>query len=226
MQGEWKPFLVVCLIVLCVGGGFGAITPKSGLAQEITAAHENAGNGSKDLERWALSDKIALGATIAAIAQFVALIVTIGVMISSSHRQLRAYIHIEGTWAKPHGPKWSIGYKLKNAGQTPATSVTLAQIVEVVPWPMVTLPKPVDETYFGPMSPLGDAIDCGTEDEIIVAPEDLLSETRAIVLVGRVTYRDAFRRTQTTDFCFYVTGGDYPPEGAKMFIYEQGDEST
>jgi hypothetical protein len=143
----------------------------------------------------------------------------------SSRKQLRAYIHVESTQAKPNGPKWSIGYKLKNAGLTPATWATLAHTVRVVPWPIAELPQPEGKTYLlGTMSPLGDTIDF--EEDIIVTADDLSSRTQAILLVGKVTYRDAFGRTQTTDFRYYVTGEEYFPEGGKMYLHERGNQST
>src|SRR6266568_1179790 len=93
---------------------------------------------------WGLSDKIALIATVAAFLQFVALVVTIFVMISSSRRQLRAYVGgdvgssgnvanpivVGGQAIKPTGAEITnpacgpVAYvQIKNAGQTPAYEI-------------------------------------------------------------------------------------------------------
>src|SRR6266568_3929446 len=113
---------------------------------------------------WGLSDKIALIATVAAFLQFVALVVTIFVMISSSRRQLRAYVGgdvgsignvanpivVGGQAIKPTGAEITnptcgpVAYvQIKNAGQTPAYEVLHWGHICVREYPLMSaLPSP------------------------------------------------------------------------------------
>jgi hypothetical protein len=187
MQGEWKPFLAACLIALCVGGGFGVVALGNSPQQATAAAHDSASNGSKDSEGWSLSDKIALVASIAGLLQAGALVVTIRVMIRNGRRQFRAYVFVENAWAKllGHENDWTIEYKLKNTGLTPAKRVTVIETTKVVSWPMTTLPEPVNRGYFGTMAPNGDFIDDWSGDEVLADPEDILGETKGHRAGGR-----------------------------------------
>jgi hypothetical protein len=141
----------------------------------------------------------------------------------TAERQLRAYIFIENAWIKQVAGNhaWKIRYKLKNSGQTPASKVTVIDVAQGVAMPFSDLPFPRDSTYFGAMAPNGDFIDCVTEKIEFVSFADLTNELKALVLVGKITYEDAFGESRWTTFCFSATG--HIPKDGEMDIHETGN---
>ena len=103
----------------------------------------NSGKGPQNPDdSWGFSTKIAIFATIAGFCQFVALVVTVWVMIRNARRQLRAYVlpenaaMWEGTTLTPPQPERTnipgFAMVIKNSGQTPAYRVTsFAQIAVI-----------------------------------------------------------------------------------------------
>lgn len=111
-------------------------------AQKEAGANQSVAPKNPD-QSWSMSDKIALIASVSAFLQFLALVVTIWVMILNGRRQLRAYIVVErGIIANVANPPDGPGERvqtvarlmqplggpvaqitIKNTGQTPAYEV-------------------------------------------------------------------------------------------------------
>lgn len=152
------------------------------------------------------------------------------------YNQLRAYVFLEDAKIKitdfgssEGGTKWIASYVVKNAGVTPAHKVKVLDIITVENWFPDKLPVPTSDDYLGSMAPGGDFIDSDS-DELVTLPDDnkaitSKTATKAIFLVGRITYQDVFRFTHTTNFCFYWKGpvGDEP---VQMTAYDEGNDST
>jgi len=96
---------------------------------------------------WTLSDRIAAVATIAAFLQFLALAGTIGVLLLTARRQLRAYVYpdnaglYEGMMLTPpipqHANEPGATQIWRNTGQTPA--------LRVVSWGQLEVIEPINE---------------------------------------------------------------------------------
>jgi hypothetical protein len=144
----------------------------------------------------------------------------------TAEQQLRAYVFVENAWAKRVGPQdtWEIRYRFRNTGVTPSHETKISEIAAIVDWPMAQIPEPRDESHFGSIAPNGDFIDCVTTRLNGITNYDLLTETKAIVLAGKITYRDAFDKRRHTEFCYYITG--VPDESGELIIYQKGNQST
>jgi hypothetical protein len=189
---------------------------------------------------WTLSEKIAGIASVAAFLQFVALLVTIGVMVLNGRRQLRAYVFIEnaglyeGTMLNPpmavHQNEPGIVINFKNTGQTPA--------YRVISWTRIEIAEPINEeklvvpplaeiypTNLGPGGTMPKTLWFGralTPGEIT----DIATGVRAIYVYGRLEYYDAFKRKQHTVFRAKYAGA-FPPAQGVIFIHcEKGNEAT
>lgn len=174
---------------------------------------------------WGLSDKIAVIATVAAFLQFVALAVTILVMISSSRRQLRAYvggdvgsignvanpIPVAGQDIKPTGAEITnptcgpVAYvQIKNAGQTPAYEVLHWGNMCTREHPLTSALPPSQFTLrFA--SVLGPGI-IATKYLFLATPltaqeiSDLRAGKAAIYVYGEIRYKDAFGKERFTKY--------------------------
>ena len=89
--------------------------------QQKPAADEQKGQDNRS-DTWALSDKIAVIASIVALLQFFALVGTVFVLMSTARRQLRAYVLVSSAqihdFGIEHPPRVEV--IIKNSGQTPA----------------------------------------------------------------------------------------------------------
>jgi hypothetical protein len=202
-------------------------------------AHNNHADRDDPPGSWGVSDKIALFAGLSAFLQFIALIVTIAVMIKNGHRQLRAYVLpenagiIDGLMMEPPRPEFmnvpAIGLVIKNTGQTPAHRVASMAQLDVIPMSeQATLTPPeVQERFF---STLG----AGTFfTKSLRLPHTLTAEeidsiangTHGIFIWGRITYRDAFNKPHCSDFRLHYNGKYPPAKGAVLSFSETGNDS-
>jgi hypothetical protein len=175
---------------------------------------------------WSSSDTIAAIASIAGLLQVAALIFTIFVMIRNGRRQLRAYVFVENAWAKRVADKdeWTIKYRVKNTGATPAYKARVTDIAKAVDWTISALPKPIQTEYFGTMAPNGDFIEQDSDTVTGVTNEELRNVTKTILLVGRIDYLDAFKCKRWTEFCFCTSDED--PSDGEMSVYDRGNEAN
>jgi hypothetical protein len=170
----------------------------------------------------------------------VALVVTIGVMIQTSRRQLRAYVFpesaglFEGTMATPpmpeHTNKPGIILNFKNSGQTPAYKVVSWAQIDVLPRdqePRLIAPPLVEQftTNIGPGSVMPKTLWATrplTPDEIT----EVLHTTKIIYVYGRIEYQDAFSRKRWTNFRLAYAGRFPPPPGVIFSVAEKGNDAN
>lgn len=173
-------------------------------------------SGNKPTEKWSLSDKIAVVATVAAFLQFVALVITILDGRRSSRRQLRAYVsgqpNFISSFDESHWPIVSIA--MQNFGQTPAYELIHRSGIEVFPYPLpsgfvlpqITAAWTLPVVLF-PNLPLVGEMQRGSpfSSSKLAALRD---RTMRVYIFGEIRYRDVFRRKCWTTFCVSVTAKD------------------
>lgn len=161
---------------------------------------------------WGLADKIAASALVAALLQFGALVVTIGVMMLSTRRQLRAYISILGgsiTYVNliEGGSGLHVNIDFKNFGQTPAYKMSSwikePKILESSAIPF-TEPTPLEdrmgESITGPTAAFNIHWTLQVTEEDI---SSLNNGSKKIFVWGGVDFIDAFGRKR--HFIFRMT---------------------
>lgn len=188
---------------------------------------------------WNLSDRIAGIASAAALAQFLALIWTVFIMVTNGHRQLRAYVSphdaaiLDGSMLNPpQPPRFNVPgilLNFKNSGQTPA--------YKVVSWARIEIAETINEdrlvapileqkftTTLGPGDVMPKAL---WYERPLTAGEiaDIGSGARAIYLYGRIEYRDAFKRQRRANFRFRYNGAFPPPVGVILNHCERGNNA-
>lgn len=179
---------------------------------------------------WGLSDRIAAIASLSAFLQFIALVVTVWIMIRNGRRQLRAYVVAESgaicniadpapmigdyapTDARITHPEWGpvATVCIKNTGQTPAYDVAHWGCLSYGNYPLSS-PLPSKPTNLkGFLSVLGPGISISkrlsfgpplTPDQI----QQLMDGTGALYFHGEISYRDAFKRTHFTKYRLQYT---------------------
>jgi len=184
---------------------------------------------------------VAVAAAVAAFLQFIALLLTIGVMIRNGHRQLRAYVLpenggiLDGTMLNPPQPARAgipgVVLLIKNSGQTPAYEVVHWAQIEVVPVQdenRALVVPPMQKQYSSTLGSGGmtnKALWCGralTPGEIL----EVANGTRAIYLFGRIEYKDAFKKPHFTNFRLHYIGQFPPVPGAILYFSERGNDSN
>jgi hypothetical protein len=145
--------------------------------------------------------------------------------LNVTRAQLRAYVLIENAWAKKTDDPniRNVVFKIKNSGATPAHKTRVIAISGVVENPITKFPTPIDGANYGTIGPNGDFVDCDTELVTGFTDEDITEERKAIVLVGKITYQDAFNRKRWSDFCYVITGSE--AENGEMGIHDTGNDS-
>jgi hypothetical protein len=148
---------------------------------------------------------------------------------TTSQSQLRVYVFLDNAFISNLGDSWSIIYKIKNYGSTPAHNVILTEAAEVVSWreELTEIPRPTTQVKLGSMAPNGDFF----ENEPVLSgrcsPSALIAKQKAIYLVGKIEYVDAFKIKRWTNFQYYV-GGDmgYPGDTkAEMYADDKGNDA-
>jgi hypothetical protein len=205
--------------------------------QKTSTSSEN--GIEKRTHAWSLSDKIAAVASIAALLQFIALITTVGVMLWTATRQMRAYVYAdnaglyEGMMLTPpipiHTNEPGVVLVWRNTGQTPAIRViSWGQIAVIEPINEHTLVvPPLQDIYFNNLGAGGTANKAIWYGRALTAAEitDIAIGTRAIYLYGRIEYRTISKRKKWTDFRFRYVGPFPPPQGVIFQVCERGNEA-
>jgi len=206
-------------------------------AQQKSTNDEQKGP-EKPSDAWTLSDKIAAIASIAALLQFVALVITIFVLMRTAKQQLRAYVFCSGAKIV-HGIENSnileALVEIKNSGQTPAYKLTVVNGLVLGPYPPPqSLPLAVlDKDY---LSLVRTRMDLGPGNKTFpvaragrpLTSEDkanLVAGTMAVWAFGEIRYRDAFCRKQTTKYRLMI-GGPFGVSGGDLVGCEEGNEAT
>jgi hypothetical protein len=188
-----------------------------------------------------LENKIALIASLVALLQFIALVITIRVMINSPRRQLRAYVFpdnvglMDGTMLNPpqpvHTNEPGVVLIIKNSGQTPAYNViscAMINVIEPINEERLVVPKlsaSISINNIGPGGVISKALWFGralTTNEI----QDVASRARAIYLYGRIEYTDAFEKKRYTNFRLNYAG-IFPYATGMIFTFTgKGNEAN
>lgn len=148
--------------------------------------------------------------------------------------QLRAYVYVVKTKIKRMGHEWEIRFRLKNFGQTPAHYVRVAYAAKAVAWsngkaaaPVPHEPDEQDEFEdLGSVGPISDFFEMVDEFQLNATEDELKNCTKAIYLVGKISYDTVFARGLTTNFRYRV-GGDMGWDGSgEMNADETGNHAT
>jgi hypothetical protein len=178
-----------------------------------------ANEGQKNwLDRFSLSDKIAVIASVVAFLQFLALVATVYVMRRTAQRQLRAYVFVDGgsftLMTTDEGNLYIQGVVvLKNFGQTPGykfVACTRVDIFETKSPAFRDDAKGLGESVVGPSSERHIPVVKGPID-----PADLQAirdGTKSIFIWGRVDYVDAFGQPRYLKF-YNMNGREIPEPG-------------
>lgn len=180
-------------------------------AQEKTSHNTQAGPDKPTEGRasWTLSDRIATGAAVFSLLQVVALIVTVGVMMTNGRRQLRAYVFTQSYKVGDRDlcGRPTVRFSINNCGQTPARETRHFGVLKVCKWP---LPEdfdfPVIDFYNGGVittfpNVSNDGAASFRENVTDAQIELLRSESHKVFVFGLVEYRDVFKKKRTTRFC-------------------------
>jgi hypothetical protein len=146
----------------------------------------------------------------------------------TAERQLRAYIYTETTNITFKDGEWKLWYRIKNFGQTPAYDVTVKSRSEVLDWStkMPSMPTTDKTEKVGSMGPHGDIFEIESEIQGTASVAELENMTKAIFLVGTITYATLFGgEERNTQFRYYV-GGDMRYCEGKMTADSTGNDST
>jgi len=196
-----------------------------------TSANE-ANTPSKPNQGWSLADKIAVIATAAGFLQFVALLLTIWIMVRNARRQLRAYIIAEtGTIGNVANPDPTVGpprltparidypefgpagiVHIKNVGQTPAYDVLHWGSLSFREWPLKSPLEtvPADLMHGAHRSPAGPGVPITKTLHIPDRLTDaeiasLKNGTGRLYWNGFIEYTDIFRKKHFT--CYRLMHG-------------------
>jgi hypothetical protein len=163
----------------------------------------------------ALSDKIAVIASIVALLQFFALVATIFVLMRTAKRQLRAYVFVKDGRIDitPDGTGFVSRINFKNFGQTPAYQYSTwigGGIFQIDDLPFPSKSKPLSErvnrSIVGPSA----------ETPMVTGPtalspanlQAIRNETMAIFIWGGVDYVDAFGKSRRFILKMRMTGNE------------------
>jgi hypothetical protein len=200
-------------------------------AQQKSTNDEQKGP-EKPSDAWTLSDKIAAIASIAALLQFFALVITIFVLMRTATRQLRAYVFISGA----HLENIGVGQipcaqlTIKNLGQTPAYKLTQWAMVGIGKFPLGGSHPPTNESDPLPERPLPPQDEIQLQSPKYKKPldvetlDELSKGMLAIYVVGEIRYRDAFKKKWRTRYLLY-SGGSIGLSG-RLAAYKEWNDAT
>jgi hypothetical protein len=198
-------------------------------------------NQSKSNKEWTRSDIIAVAAGVSAFLQVIALCVTIGIMILSNRRQLRAYVSIDhavltdGTMLEPPQPQYAgipgIVMIIKNTGNTPAYKLISWAEITVQPTvsPLFAIP-PIPDKFYTHIGPNGGTMIKTRWFLRAITAEEIAAIKKgesAIYLHGKIEYLDVFKKRRHTSFRLYHVGVFPGPKGGATFNFcESGNDAT
>jgi hypothetical protein len=153
---------------------------------------------------------------------------TAKIMEDTAERELRAYVCVESSTGADsrEDPSWpTFIINLKNFGKTPAFDVVTWMGVSVQDYPATKFPSPPDEeprcrNMLGPeckTNVVGSFRRKCTPEEVAA----IIGGTKAIYILGRITYRDAFGKDRVTN-CQLVWCG--PVKGLQNYM--TGNDGT
>lgn len=193
---------------------------------------------NKGQNKWPRSDIIAVGAGVSAFLQFLALCVTIRIMIRTAQRQLRAYVLpdkgslFDGTMSNPPQPVYAnvpgAVLTIRNTGQTPAYKVVSWARIDVAPINEPRLYKPQLSQVFSTTLGTGGTMPKQLWFDRPLTQEELtrvLEGTYAIYLHGRIEYRDVFKKKRFTNFRLHYSGQFPLLQGMVFNFSEQGNDA-
>jgi hypothetical protein len=197
--------------------------------QQKPAADEQKGPDNRS-DTWALSDKIAVIASIVALLQFFALVGTIFVLTSTARRQLRAYV---GTTSSPNNfPSLNIGQRqsgdilVTGYGQTPALKMRYWGNIIIREYPLATsLPIQPFRKTCRPINPKQTIVMAFVTAHQLTAAEvqEIRAGTQCFYIYGVIEYFDIFGERRETTFRYW-----YGPFAARpcWITCEEGNDQT
>jgi hypothetical protein len=200
--------------------------------QQKSHADEQKGP-EKPSDAWTLSDKIAAIASIAALLQFFALVITVFVLMSTAKRQLRAYVFVYSAEISNIMSDQNVAVTLvvKNFGQTPAYKLSAWLGVDILPFPLKTpLSSAADiqqiaNTNIGPGGE--QAMKFSSDRPIPVELRDEFEPQKisAVYVHGTIKYVDAFKIRRFTNFRLYK-GGNFGVTGPGLSFSTEDNEAN
>jgi hypothetical protein len=192
-------------------------------------------------QSWGLSDKIAAIASASAFLQFLALVVTIWIMIVNGRRQLRAHVFpdnitiVDGTMLSPpeldKADRPAVSMHIRNSGQTPAYRVVSWWEIRVIPVleESTLIVPPLIQTYYTTVG-TGCTFNKNLWYHVALTTDEkdeIYSGTCGIYVHGRIEYQDAFKKRRFANFRLVYTGKKFPPvQGAVMNFCQQGNDAN
>jgi hypothetical protein len=138
---------------------------------------------------------------------------TIKVVQENAQRELRAYLAVKPIFVNgiAAGQRPVIIYEVKNTGSTPAYKMKHAAKLIFGKYPLYTLNILSDEGEDAPVTVFpGETHQGQTQPQQTISAEQvsqvLTGNEYRLFLVGHATYVDAFKNTQTTEFCCVLGG--------------------
>jgi hypothetical protein len=203
------------------------------------SAHNNDIDKEKGKNEWSRSDTIAVVASISALLQFIALCFTIGIMIRTARRQLRAYVFpdnsglVDGTMLTPPQPLRAnvplVYLTIRNSGQTPAYKVISSAKIDIGPIenPQFEVPELV-EMFSMNLGIGGTMIKSLVFDRPLTAEEiaNIANGSLAIYVHGRVEYQDVFKKKRFTNFRLHYFGQFPPLQGMIFYFSTKGNDTN
>jgi hypothetical protein len=146
----------------------------------------------------------------------------------NAERQLRAYVYVEKTNLTFENEVWNHSFQMKNFGQTPAHNVSVISRSEVVDWNdgHPAIPNPTETDILGSMAPQGDFIESESTINGSATIAELNDQTKAIYLVGTITYSTVFGDAVCTTNFRYYAGGNMAYRGGEMYADSEGNDAT
>ena len=89
-----------------------------------------------------------------------------------------------------------------------------------------TIPAPTEVDAIGSMAPHGDFVESESPINGNATAGELQNGTKAVYLVGTITYATAFDGPRRETHFRYYVGGNMPYQGGEMYADEDGNDAT
>ena len=246
MNGEWKPLVAACLIILCVGLAYGLalspsdpVLPYQDMIQSGTPSYDHRNADDKTVSALVaamFSSPALIG--IAALLQAIGAIGTVWLIywqLRTSRRQLRAYVVVANAGIVTDGEETAptAVVTIKNSGQTPAHDVVNVSGIAIGLFPPPpSLKLTISDNDFATEGRSRQTL--GSENTSIsqtmagrlLTDEEkqaIIEGTSAIYVFGEIRYTDVFGKRWWTRYRLMM-GGTAGIQG--LAGCEEGNEAT
>lgn len=148
---------------------------------------------------------------------------------TTTRAQLRAYVFVGSATCvgTPNGRSY-IAIQISNTGQTPAYELTITSRRIFMNYPIMSpLDRSGERLYLGVIGP-GFRASHILNDDLFRSEEvdRLKAGTSAVLIYGRIEYRDAFRQARWTDYTFIYNAIFPARENNQIASYTSGNDAT